>query len=309
MELRHLRYFIAVAEEGSLKVAAEKRLHTAQPSLSRQMRDLESEVGFQLLNRSVRGVQLTAAGQTFLEHARLVLAQVDAAFRATRLVAQPARPAFSVGILVGHELDCLPATTAILQDRMPTIELRIFSNFSTMLAADLLRGTLDLAFLRREPEPDLEYRLLEKEELVLLMPRKHRLSSRKAIRATELAGEKFIGVSDVPRVLRKAVTDYLKREGVDLAPHLEMDSFPTAISLVESEDAVAIMPVSISSVLPPTVVSRRFKGEPPTVELVAGFRKGNKSPILHEFLSQFDELTNRIRKEAARYQRQKPVQS
>jgi LysR family transcriptional regulator, hca operon transcriptional activator len=309
MELRHLRYFVAVAEEGSLKVAAEKRLHTAQPSLSRQMRDLESEVGFQLLIRSVRGIQLTEAGQTFLEHARLVLAQVDTGLQAARLVAQPARPAFSVGILVGHELDCLPATTAILQSSMPSIELRIFSNFSTMLAADLLRGTLDLAFLRREPEPDLEYRLVEEEELVLLMPRKHRLRSRKAIKATELAGEKFIGVSDVPRVLRKAVMDYLKQEGVDLVPHLEMDSFPTAISLVESEDAVAIMPVSILSVLPPTVVSRRFKGEPPTVELVAGFRKGNKSPILREFLSQFDELTNRIRKEAARYQRQKPFQS
>jgi LysR family transcriptional regulator, hca operon transcriptional activator len=307
MELRHLRYFVAVAEEGSLNVAAEKRLHTAQPSLSRQMRHLESEVGFQLLIRSVRGIQLTEAGRKFLDHARLVLAQVDTMLQATRLAAQPARPTLSVGILVGHELDCLPATTAILQNTMPTIELRIFSNFSTMLAADLLRGTLDLAFLRREPEPDLEYRLVEKEELVLLMPRKHRLRSRKVIKATELAGEKFIGVSEVPRVLRKAVMDYLKQEGVDLVPHLAMDSFSTAISLVESENAVAIMPASILSVLPPTVVSRRFKGKRPTVDLVAGFRKGNDSPILLNFLSKFDELTSRIRNEAARYQRLKPL--
>jgi LysR family transcriptional regulator, hca operon transcriptional activator len=306
MELRHLRYFVAVAEEGSLKVAAEKRLHTAQPSLSRQMRDLESEVGFPLLTRSVRGIQLTDAGRTFLEHARLVLAQVDATIQAARLIAQPARPAFSVGILVGHELDCLPATTALLQNAMPTIELRIFSNFSTMLAADLLRGTIDLAFLRREPEPDLEYRLVEKEELVLLMPRKHRLSSRKAINAMELAGEKFIGISEVPRVLRSAVMDYLKQEGVHLVPHLEMDSFPTAISLVESENAVAIMPASILNFLPPTVVGRGFRGKQPTVDLVAGFRKGNESPILHEFLSKFDELTARIRNEAGRYQRQMP---
>jgi LysR family transcriptional regulator, hca operon transcriptional activator len=84
MELRHLRYFIAVAEEGSLTFAAEKRLHTAQPSLSRQIRDLEYKVGVQLMSRSVRGIELTAAGSAFLNHARLALAQVDAAVEAAR---------------------------------------------------------------------------------------------------------------------------------------------------------------------------------------------------------------------------------
>ena len=79
MELRHLRYFIAVAEEGSLTLAAEKRLHTAQPSLSRQIRDLEYEVGVPLLARSVHGVELTSAGKAFLDHARLALTQADAA--------------------------------------------------------------------------------------------------------------------------------------------------------------------------------------------------------------------------------------
>src|ERR1700691_1613321 len=79
MELRHLRYFVAVAEEGSLTVAAERRLHTAQPSLSRQMRDLEHQVGAQLLTRSSRGIALTSAGRAFLEHARVALAQAEAA--------------------------------------------------------------------------------------------------------------------------------------------------------------------------------------------------------------------------------------
>jgi DNA-binding transcriptional LysR family regulator len=78
MELRHLRYFVAVAEEGSLSVAAEKRLHTAQPSLSRQIRDLEYEVGVPLLTRSVHGAELTAAGRAFLDHARLALTQAEA---------------------------------------------------------------------------------------------------------------------------------------------------------------------------------------------------------------------------------------
>src|SRR5262245_34743848 len=99
MELRHLRYFIAVAEEGSLTVAAERRLHTAQPSLSRQIRDLEQEIGVQLLMRSARGVELTEAGRVFLDHARLALAQAEAGREAARRAARPAKPAFAVGFL------------------------------------------------------------------------------------------------------------------------------------------------------------------------------------------------------------------
>ena len=91
MELRHLRYFVAVAEAGSMKLAAESRLHTSQPSLSRQMRDLEHEVGVALLVRSVRGVELTAAGRAFLDHARLALMQVEAAAEAARRAARPRR--------------------------------------------------------------------------------------------------------------------------------------------------------------------------------------------------------------------------
>src|SRR4029079_11433262 len=102
MELRHLRYFVAVAEEGSLTVAAEKRLHTAQPSLSRQLRDLEHEVGAQLFLRTSRGVDLTPAAQAFLEHARLSLHQAAEAVAAARRVARPAKTSFAVGFLTGQ---------------------------------------------------------------------------------------------------------------------------------------------------------------------------------------------------------------
>src|SRR5437016_9008522 len=108
MELRHLRYFIAVAEEGSLTVAAEKKLHTAQPSLSRQIRDLEYEVGVQLMSRSVHGIELTAAGRAFLDHARLAVTQAEAAAQAARRAAQPARPTFALGFLTGREINRLP---------------------------------------------------------------------------------------------------------------------------------------------------------------------------------------------------------
>src|ERR1700730_11013279 len=100
MELRHLRYFIAVAEEGSLTLAAEKRMHTAQPSLSRQIRDLEYEVGVPLMSRSVHGIELTAAGKAFLDHARLALTQVEAAKAAARRAAKPPRTLFAIGFLL-----------------------------------------------------------------------------------------------------------------------------------------------------------------------------------------------------------------
>src|SRR5246500_3930564 len=99
MELRHLRYFVAVAEAGGLTVAAQRKLHTSQPSLSRQIRDLENEVGAQLLTRGVRGIELTPAGRAFLDHARLVLSQVEAAADAARGIAHPAKPRFVMGFL------------------------------------------------------------------------------------------------------------------------------------------------------------------------------------------------------------------
>src|SRR5205085_6887872 len=112
--LRHLRYFIAVAEAGSLTVAAEKKLHTAQPSLSRQIRDLEYEVGVQLMRRSVHGIELTAAGRAFLDHARLALTQAEAAKEAARRAAQPARATFALGFLRGTEMDWLSDVMRIL---------------------------------------------------------------------------------------------------------------------------------------------------------------------------------------------------
>src|ERR1700723_206269 len=118
MELRHLRYFVAVAEAGSLTVAAEKTLHTAQPSLSRQIRDLEYEVGVPLMNRSVHGIELTAAGRAFLDHARLALTQAAAAAEAARRGDQPPRRALAIGFQIGQERVWLPRATSVLRDEL-----------------------------------------------------------------------------------------------------------------------------------------------------------------------------------------------
>src|ERR1700721_4489651 len=130
MELRHLRYFVAVAEAGSLTVAAEKRLHTAQPSLSRQIRDLECEVGVPLMNRSVHGIELTAAGRAFLDHARLALTQAEAAAEAARRAAQPPRKTFAIGFQTGHEINWLPQAMNVLREELKGTEVTISSDYS-----------------------------------------------------------------------------------------------------------------------------------------------------------------------------------
>jgi LysR family hca operon transcriptional activator len=290
MELRHLRYFVAVAEEGSLTVAAERRLHTAQPSLSRQIRDLEEQVGVALMTRSARGIELTAAGRAFLDHARLALGQVDAGVQAARRAGEPAKRTFSIGFLAGQEVDWLPHVTRILCDELPNLEVRVLSQHSAQLAEDLLRQKLDVAFLRPEPKPGLVYRVLTKEPLVAILPSDHRLAAHKAIEARDLAGETFIAVSDTAHILRGIINAYLEKGDVKIMPHHEIDTVAMGISLVSSTRGVALLPAYAENFLTRSVVSRPLTGEAPTIDLAIGYHKENTSSVLQKFLSRVDEL-------------------
>ncbi len=290
MELRHLRYFVAVVEEGSLTTAAERRLHTSQPSLSRQIRDLEDEVGAELLSRSVHGVELTAAGKAFLDHARLALMQADAAVEAARKAAQPARKMFAIGFQTGHEMNWLPRAMHVLRDELKNVNVTVSSDYSPDLAEALARGRLDLAFLRVEPGYDLEYQVVDREPLIVLMPSDHRLADRQAIHPRELGAEIFIGGSNKAKVLRAVTEDYLRRSGVEMKLDHGVDNMAQAISLVVSTRGLALMPAYARNLLPPSVVSRPLEGEAPTIDVAVGYSKSNTSPILKLFLSRLDEL-------------------
>jgi LysR family transcriptional regulator, hca operon transcriptional activator len=299
MELRHLRYFVAVAEAGGLTVAAQRKLHTSQPSLSRQIRDLEDEVGAQLLTRRARGIELTPAGRAFLDHARLVLSQVEAAAEAARRAAHPAKPCFSMGFLTGHELTWMPEALRILRDELPNIDVMISSQYSPRLADGLSKGKIDAAFLRRERGvPELAFRLLVKEPLMVVLPSDHRLALLKSIGPKDLVGETFVTVSDTAPVLRVVIDNYLKRSGTNITPHHEADHLAMGMSLIASTGGVGLLPAYAQNFLPSSVTSRPLKGDTPTIELVLGYKKSNQSPILKLLLSRLDELVARVSKKA-----------
>jgi LysR family hca operon transcriptional activator len=295
MELRHLRYFIAIAEEGSLTVAAEKRLHTAQPSLSRQMRDLEIELGVSLMERSARGIELTAAGRVFLDHARLALLQVQAAIDAARKAARPTQ-ALVVGFLTGYELEWLPQLMAILREALPTMEVTILSQPSPELSEGLLSGRIDVAFLRSETQSKgLTYRLLINEPLIAVMPADHPLAGIDTIKPQDLAGVTLIGVptSNAP-ALRHVTDAYARQIGVDLTPDHEALNLAMAMSLIASTKGVGLLPLYARNFLPPAVITRPLAGAPPMIDLSLGYNSANKSPLLKTLLSRVEELKFRV---------------
>ena len=299
MELRHLRYFVAVAEAGSLTLAAQRELHTSQPWLSRQIRDLEHAVGVQLLTRRARGIELTPAGRTFLAHARSVLSQMEAATAAVGRFAHPAKPCFTLGFLTGHELTWMPEALRILRDELPNIDVMISSQYSPHLADALAQGKIDAAFLRREKGvPGLAFRLLVKEPLVVILPSNHRLAALKAISLGDLAAETFVIVSDTAPVLRAVIDNYLKRSGSNIKPAHEADHLSMGISLIASTGGVGLLPAYAQNFLPASVTSRPLKGNAPIVELVLGYKKSNQSPILKLLLSRLDELVARVSQKA-----------
>jgi LysR family hca operon transcriptional activator len=291
MELRHLRYFIAVADAGSLTVAAEQKLHTSQPSLSRQIRDLEQEVGVPLIHRSAHGVELTSAGKAFLDHARMALVQAEAAKEAALRAAQPAKPTFLLGFMSGAEIGLLPEVDRVLRDEFPGIEIRLSSDYSPVLAKALMRRRLDAAFMRpEEPMGDLNYKRVRTDPLVFAFPSDHRLASQAAIAPQEIVNETFYLPSKSAPAVRGVVLEYFNRAGIDLKPEHEVHNVVHAISMITSTRGVMLLPAYTKRYLPESITARPVQGEAPTLDLVIAYHKANKSPILKLLLSRVGKL-------------------
>ena len=268
-----------------MTLAAEQRLHTAQPSLSRQIRDLEYEVDVQLFSRSVHGVELTAAGKAFLDHARFALAQVDAAVEAAHRAAQPARKTFALGFLTGQEMNWLPRAMQVLRDELPNIEVTISSDYSPDLAEALVarqarrglparragvRSGLSGGIPRAADRPDAER------------------SSAHQLRSDPPAGTRR---RDLHRWLEQGCG--AARRDRALSPPLRARR-QTGSWRGQHGDGhvsrcvhpwVGAMPEYANNLLPWSVVSRPLEGEAPTIDLAVGHSKSNTSPILKLDLS------------------------
>jgi LysR family hca operon transcriptional activator len=291
MELRHLRYFVAVADAGSLTVAAEQTLHTSQPSLSRQIRDLEQEVGVQLMDRSAQGVELTSAGKAFLDHARMALLQADAAKEAAQRAAQPARPAFALGFMSGAEIGLLPEVSRILRAEFPGIDIRLSSDYSPTLAKALMRRKLDAAFIRPEEQMgDLAGRRVRTDPLIFAFPSDHRLASQTTVAPEDIVNETFYLPSKSAPAVRRVVLEYFNRAGIDLKPEDEVHNVVHAISMITSTHGVMLLPAYTKRYLPEQITTRPVKGEAPTVDLILAYHKANKSPIVKLLLSKVGKL-------------------
>jgi LysR family hca operon transcriptional activator len=280
-----------VADAGSLTVAAEQTLHTSQPSLSRQIRALEQEVGVLLMNRSANGIDLTSAGKAFLEHARMSVLQAEAAKEAALRAAQPAKPAFTLGFISGAELGLLPEVSRILRGEFPGIEIRLSSDYSPVLAKALMRRKLDAAFMRPEEHMgDLACKRVRTDPLVFVFPSDHRLASQAAVAPHEIVNETFYLPSKAAPAVRRAVVEYFNRIGIDLKPEHEVHNVVHAISMITSTRAVMMLPAYTQQYLPETITTRPVMGEVPTLDLVIAYHKANNSPILKLLLSNVGNL-------------------
>ena len=195
--------------------------------------------------------------------------QVEAAIEAARRAEHP-RKTFAIGFQTGHEMNWLPRVMHVLRDELQNIEVTISSGYSPDLAEALVRGRLDLAFLRVEPGYDLEYHVVDHEPLIVLMPSDHRLAAGEAVRPQDFVGEIFIGGSNKATVLRGATEDYLRRSGVDIKFDHGVDNMAMTMSLVASTRGLALMPAYAKNLLPSSVVSRPLEGEAPTIDTSSG---------------------------------------
>ena len=288
MELRHLRYFVAVADTRSFTAAA-AQLHTAQPSLSRQIRHLEEHVGASLFDRSNRQVALTAAGLVFLDEARLTLAQADHATERVRQLVREQTERLSVGFDYGAESSYLAQLISGLRNTEHSPGLIIRSQPSPQLITSVADRQLDAAFVLLSSQVhDQRCHVLQRHRMVLAMPRWHRLATRERVHLSELDTHPLVVASSrhAP-VLYEAALCCGMRHGMALNVAYEAESMTMALSMVSSIEAICLLPAYSIKTFPSDVVPVELVGDVPTVELALVWRPSNDAPLLRRLLQSF----------------------
>jgi LysR family transcriptional regulator, benzoate and cis,cis-muconate-responsive activator of ben and cat genes len=287
MELRHLRYFAAVAEEENVSRAALK-LHVSQPALSRQVRDLEEELGFSLLERSAKSVRLTEAGRAFLAGARAVLQGAEEAVEAARAVATGGRGELHVGYAPSLTARVLPPTLRAFQARAPGVRVRLHDWSTEEMLAGLRGGKLQIAFVvwvKAALLRGLRFEELLRDPIFLAVAPKHPLAGRDSVTLAEVAREPLVTYSrkDYPDAHENLTAMFA---ALKTKPRIaqEHDSVSSLIAAVESGAGVAVAPQSLTCTAGPRLKLIPISPAPPPLVLGVAWSKDRLSAAAESFL-------------------------
>ena len=286
MELRHLRYFVAVAEELNFTRAA-ARLHTSQPSLSQQIRQLEAAVGVALFERTRHHVALTSAGRIFLREAKDILGRIEHMGRLAKQAADGRAGELSIGTFPAAEVRILPGLRQLIATRLPNLRLILHSKYAVEPLTGLLMGTLDAAFMRGPIESDeLESRELLQEQIVVMLPAHHALARRKRVPVKLLHDIPCITMDrSLSPGLYDAIAALYRQAHIRMHAVSSADNVLGHLRLVQEGLGYALLPDSMGTLLPAGVVLKPLDCNPvPTVSIVVAWKSGNTSPLVRTFL-------------------------
>jgi DNA-binding transcriptional LysR family regulator len=293
IELRHLRYFIAVAEELHFGRAAE-RLHIAQPPLSQQIRQLETELGFQLFHRTKRSVKLTEAGQIFFTESQRLFRQLDQAIEIGRQTSRGEVGQLVIGFVSSTAYNILPDILRSFRATVPTVKLELHELTTDQQLQWLRENRLDVGLLR-PPIEDSTFQLsiIFQEPLVVALPETHPLAAEPEISPSDLALESFI---IFPRTLAPGLYDqiisFCQQSGFSPTIVQEAIQMQTIISLVAAGIGIAIVPLSLQNLQRTGVVYKRFNQETPQAAIALIYKPDNTAPAVQKFLEIVQQVTH-----------------
>lgn len=286
MELRHLHYFITVAEELHFSRAAE-RLHISQPPLSQQIRALEEELGVQLFERTKRQVHLTEAGKVFLERSYLVLAQLEQAIEVTQQIGRGEVGRLAIAFVGSATYTVLPDILSIFRAEFPAVELQLHELTTSEQIQALHHKQIDVGIVRSAiVEPGLSVECVLLESLVLALPQTHHLSAQTQVSLCALADESFILFpAKMGPIFYEQIINICQQAGFRPKVVQEAVQMQTIISLVAAGLGIAFVPTSMQNFHTSRVIYRPLQEQTPQTGLYLAWRQQDSSPVLRAFLS------------------------
>ncbi len=288
MELRHLRYFLAVAEESNFTRAAAK-LGIGQPPLSQQIRDLENEIGAALFHRVPHGAELTEAGVAFLPEARAAIASAEKAKLAAQRATRGETGRLALGFTASSAFNtAVSGTIRRFRGQWPDVDLSLTEMNSNWLMEKLMRQEIDAAFIRPglEDPKDVYLKRLADEPMLIALPSHHPLAARETVPLSALAGEPFILF---PRTVGLSLYDDIVRgcrdAGFELVVTQEAPQIPSVINLVAADLGVSIVPASIAHLKLDGAVYRPIEGPPLVARLGLAMLKAQRSRVVGNLMS------------------------